>query len=290
LNKNRIEYFVLLIISKLFNFLGLKRSRKFAKYLSYFFYYFVPIRKSTILGNLKIAFPEWDEKKTRGIAIKNYESLLIMLIEFLVIPNFSSDEFEQSTYCNNLNIVEEELAKDKGIMLLTGHFGNWELSVMWLSMQISQPINILVKAQRNPYVTELLNKNRGAFGNRVVMLGTSVKELFKRLKENEIIGIAIDQRGPKESRRVKLFGKDTAVYAGTATIALKTGSQIIFMLMCRQSNYQYKLEFEKIEMPSGNETTEDKAFRINQLYMDKLEKYIRLYPEQWFWMHKIWKY
>ena len=290
MNKNKIEYAVLLFISKLFNFLGLQRSRKFAKCLSYFFYYFVPIRKTTILNNLRTAFPEWDDKKIRIIAIKNYESLLVMLIEFLVIPNCSSDEFEQSTYSDKLNIIKEELDSSKGIILLTGHFGNWELSVMWLSMQISKPINILVKAQRNPYVTRLLNKNRGAFGNRVVMLGAGVKELFRQLKNNEIIGIAVDQRGPKESRRVKLFGKDTATYTGTAKIALKTGSSIIFMLMCRQPNYQYKFEIEKIEIPTGNGTAEDKAFQINQIYMNKLEKYIRRYPEQWFWMHKIWKY
>ncbi len=289
--KNKIEYFILLLISGFFNLLGLKNSRKFAKYLSYFFYYFVPIRKSTIIDNLKIAFPDWDKKKIKNTAVKNYESFLITLIEILIIPNCTPDEFEKFTYCDNINLIEEELLKKQGLILLTAHFGNWELSLSWLSKKLSHQINALAKAQRNPYVTKLLNKGRETFGNKVVMHGSGVKFLFKCLAKKEIVLLAGDQRGPKESKRVKLFGRETAIYSGTAAIAIKTGVPvIIFGLMCRQPNYIYKYVIEKIEIPIGDESKEEKILQINQVYMNKLEKYIRLYPEQWFWMHKIWKY
>ena len=290
MNKNKIEYFLLLTISKFFNFLGLDKSRKFAKGLAHFFYYFIPIRKTTILGNLKKAFPDWNEKQIKKTAIKNYESLLITLIEILVIPNHSAQEFIQSAYCDNFEIIENELKKNKGLILLTGHFGNWELSVLWISKRIARPINVLAKPQRNSYVTELLNKNRAAFGNKIVLVGSGVKELLKCLLNNDVVGIAGDQRGPIESKRVKLLGQETAVFSGTAVMAIKTDAPIIFMLMCRQPDYRYKLILEKIEIPLGNETNEDKIFQINQIYMKTLEKYIRQYPEQWFWMHKIWKY
>ena len=271
MNKNKIEYFLLLTVSKFFNFLGLQRSRKLAKNLSYFFYYFIPIRKSTILGNLKKAFPVWNEKKIKKTAIKNYESLLITLVEILVIPNHSAQDFLESVYCDNFEIIENELKRNKGLILLTGHFGNWELSVLWIGKQIARP-------------------NRAAFGNKIVLVGNGVKELLKCLLNNDVVGIAGDQRGPIESKRVKLLGQETAVFSGAAVMAIKTDAPIIFMLMCRQPDYRYKLILEKIEVPLGDETNEDKIYQINQIYMKKLEKYIRQYPEQWFWMHKIWKY
>jgi KDO2-lipid IV(A) lauroyltransferase len=289
-DKNKLEYFIFLIFVKFFTLLGLSYARRFSKPLAFLFFYIVGIRKKVVLKNLRIAFPDLPEKEIKNIAFQNYYNFCITLIEILLLPKLKKSQIENLVSGDKLSVIKEKFEIGKGLILLTAHFGNWELGAISVASQLHIPFKVLAKPQRNGYVSNWLNNMRGVLGNSVIQLGVSVREVYTALKEGNIVGVVGDQRGPKESQRVKFFGQDTAVYSGTASIALKVGCPILMVMIVRQKDLSYRAEV--IEIPTDDLTgeAEDKILIVNQRYMNILEKYVREYPEQWFWMHNIWKY
>ena len=131
---------------------------------------------------------------------------------------------------------------------------------------------------------------RESFGNNVVPLGMSIRQIYSLLKNKEPIGVVGDQRGPREGKRIKYFGIDTAVYHGSVELALKTGTPIVCTFTERQKDNTYRAVLEKLDLSNLPDSEEGKIETVMQRYMNLLELYVRRSPEQWFWMHNIWKY
>ena len=131
---------------------------------------------------------------------------------------------------------------------------------------------------------------RMKWNNKIISLGISIRNIYKELKNKNLVAMVADQRGPSEGLRVKFFGIDTAMYSGPAILAIKTGAPLIYGLTIRQPDFSYKVVLEEISLNNLPDDEEEKVREISQRLASFLEKYIKLYPEQWLWMHKIWKY
>lgn len=288
--QNLIEYSFFIALVRFFQLFGLQKARLFAKPLAFLFFYLIPIRKSTVIENLKIAFPGYSEKKIYKIAFNCYYSFTTVLIEIICLPRIKKESLKLLMDCPQIQLLRDAYSKDKGMIILTAHFGNWEIGAASIAAHLGVPLHVVAKDQRNPYITDWLNKMRESSGNTVTSLGVSIKNVYKELKNKNVLGIVGDQRGPREGTRVNFFGKSTAVYPGTAILAVKTGSPVAVGIIVRQPDLKYKVLFEVIDPDNLDGSDEEKAYAINQKYFSVLESYIRKYPEQWFWMHKIWKY
>ena len=288
--KNELEYFLLITLGKVFSIFGIRSARYFAKFLALFFYYVLKIRRNTVINNLNSAFPEYSQEEIKKIALANYHSFCLMLMELFFINNSTEEEIIKSVDCSELVKLNSQDKFKNGGFFLTAHYGNWEIGGISAGLQLNIEMNVLAKPQRNNLVFNWINKVRESFGNKVIPLGASVREVYKAISEKKTVGVVGDQRGPIEGDRVKFFGKDTAVFQGTASIALKKNVPIITALLERQSDYTYKAVTEEIDIQKFKGTEQEIIHQINQEYMNILEKQIRKKPEQWFWMHKIWKY
>jgi KDO2-lipid IV(A) lauroyltransferase len=191
---------------------------------------------------------------------------------------------------NNLSFIKEKYNEGKGVILLGAHFGNWEYLALSGAAQADIPFSVIVKPQRNNLVTNWLDKQRVKFDNKIVPLGISVRQIYKELKDKKIVAMVADQRGPEEGIRINFMGRKAAVYPGPAILALKTGAPIIFGVAVRQPDFTYKTELEIINTDNLPENEELKVIELSQRHTNALEKYITMYPEQWLWMHKRWKY
>ncbi len=287
---DKIEYIIFIAFSRLFNILGLKTSRKFSYLLAFIFFFVIPIRKQVTLGNLKLAFPEYPLKKIRKIAFESHRSFAITLIEILYIPNMTCDQVESLIICRNNDFIIEKYRENRGIILLSAHFGNWEAMAVSLSLQLKISFSTVIKAQRNMLVSDWLNKMRSKWGNKIVPLGISVREVYKALKDKNIVAMVADQRGPQDGIRVNFFGRKAAIYAGPAALALKTKSPLLFAVAVRQPDYTYITSFEEVKMNNLPDDEEEKIVEISQRHTILLEQAIKRNPEQWLWMHKRWKY
>jgi KDO2-lipid IV(A) lauroyltransferase len=289
-NKNKIEFLLVLFLVKVIHLIGLKGARVFGKILASFFYYFIPIRKSVAIKNIREAFPNLSSGEIKKIVQGSYQSFIITFIELLSLPKISREKLHSLVKCNQLSLLREKYSLGKGVIFLTGHFGNWEVGAASVASQLGISMQVLAKNQRNPLVDELINKHREFYGNKVIKLGASIRDVYKSIKEGKIVGVVGDQRGPFEGIRVQLFNKDTAIYSGTALIALKTNVPLITVFVKRLDDGSYNAIVEEIPLQNLPETESEKIAELNQRYMNILERRIREAPEQWFWQHKIWKY
>ncbi len=257
--------------------------------LSAFFYYCVPIRKDVVFKNISLAFPELTESEKTQLVKDIYKSAAITFIEILSLPALTTDELLSSmTY--DAKIVRECYERGQGLVMMTAHFGNWEYGAIASGLNLGVSIAVVTKNQRNPYVNEFINKCRSRWGNKVVPLGLSIKEIYAELKAKNVVGLVADQRGAADGPRVNFFGRPSAVYTGPAALAIRTGAPLIFCVAVRQPDYHYifqAVEVGKENLPADREAA---TLELSQRCSDKLEEVIRKNPEQWFWMHNRWKY
>ncbi len=290
-DKNKFEFAIFTFFVRVVNKSGYKKIRFYAKVLAFIFYHILRLRRTVVIKNLKTAFPYFDKKKLKQIAYNNYFNIAFTFLEAMLIPNITKEELNKRVNYINKELILEAYNKGKGVFLLTAHFGNWEIGAVAVGAQLGIPINVLVKPQRNKFVSDWMDNMRSTFGNKVIALGTNVREIYKAILDKGIVGVVGDQRGPRENGvRVNFFGQSTSTYPGTAAIALKLKANLITAIIYRKPDYKYDCVFEEINLPKDFTDINEAIKEINQKYMDILEKYVTLYPDQWFWMHNIWKY
>jgi KDO2-lipid IV(A) lauroyltransferase len=288
--KNIIEYLLFLGLSCITKFLGLYLSRRFSFFVALLFYYFIPIRKKTVIENLTNAFPEYSKEKIKKVSFECYRSFSIALVEILYMPYLKKSEIEKAVNCINPELIVNKFNEKNGVILLSAHFGNWEYIAASISAQLGIPFKIVVKSQRNPFVNKWLNKVRTKWTNEVVSLGISIRQIYKELKDKNIVAMVADQRGPAEGIRVNFFGRKVSIYPGPAILSLKTNAPILYGVNVRQRDYSYKTLMYEVNKSSLPEDEEGKIIELTQRHTSYLEKIVREHPEQWLWMHKLWKY
>jgi KDO2-lipid IV(A) lauroyltransferase len=254
------------------------------------FYYIIPIRKQVTLKNLSLAFPDYSDNWIRKIAFGSYKSFSITLVEILFIRFMTRKQIEDAIYCENSELIRKHYERNNGLILLSGHFGNWEYIALSVSAKINVPFHVVVKPQRNPYVDRYLNRGRTRWINKIVELGVSIRKIYAELKAKNIVAMVADQRGPADGMRVNFFGQLSSIYPGPAQLAIKTKAPILYGLAIRQPDYSYSAQLIEISTENLPEDEDKKVQELSQRHMTYLESGIRKHPEQWLWMHNIWKY
>ena len=138
--KNYLEYSLFLILAGIVRLLGLKISRRLSILIAFMFYYIVPIRKQVTLKNLRKAFPEYSESQIKNIAFGSYKSFSITLVEMLFIPFMTREQIENAIYCEDTELVKKYYERNNGLIVLSGHFGNWEYIALSVSAKIKSSI------------------------------------------------------------------------------------------------------------------------------------------------------
>jgi len=215
---------------------------------------------------------------------------MITFMEILYLPSIKKSQVEAAVKFTNLSYIRDQYNEGNGAIMLGAHFGNWEYMAMSGAIQAGIPFSVIVKPQRNTLVSDWLDSLRIKFGNKIVPLGISVRQIYKELKDKNIVALVADQRGPEDAIRINFMGRMASVYPGPAILALKTGAPLVFGVAVRQPDYSYKTELEIISKENLPEDEELKIIELSQRHTAALEKYIHKYPEQWLWMHKRWKY
>ena len=287
---DRFEYILFVGFSYLFRLCGLKISRRFSTILAFVFFYIIPIRKETTIDNLTKAFPEYTHAQIKKIAFNSYKSFATALIEILYLPWIDEKSILNIAKFEGVELTRKKHEEGKGVILLAAHFGNWEYSGIAGGLTMQIPFSIIIKPQRNILVSDWLNKMRTRWGNEVIPLGISIRQVYKALKDGKIVAMAADQRGSADGIRVNFFGRKAAVYPGPAILALKTWAPIFYGVSVRQPDNSYIIKFEEVDTKNLPESEEEKIVELSQRLTDYLENIVRKYPEQWLWMHKRWKY
>ncbi len=181
-------------------------------------------------------------------------------------------------------------AKGRGVLVITGHLGMWELSSFYHSL-MGYPMSMVIRRLDNPLVDRLVNGIRCMHGNTVLHKDDFARGLLAAMRHGETVGILMDTNmTPPQGVFVDFFGHLACTAAGLARLALKTGAAVLpgFLLQKGMPGH-YVLEFGKpVELVRTGDEAAD-VIANTQRFTKEIERYIRQYPEQWLWVHRRWK-
>lgn len=253
------------------------------------FYYILPIRKSTAINNLKLAFPKKSESEIKEIVKGCYVNVITVIAEFFYMRKLQVNELSKFLQVENLELINEKLKAGKGVIVISGHFGNWELTAFGVNRLSGHTINVVVKEQSNKRVDEGINKIRSSGGNRMIEMKNSLREILTVLKNNGVVAMLGDQSAPKENIKVDFFIKDVPTFEGTAKIAIKTGAAVLFAVSTRNDDGTYSLKFHEIDTSKYKDASEESVKALTQEHVNLLIEYIKMRPDHWLWFHRRFK-
>ena len=246
-------------------------------------------RRRIALENLDRAFPDANEGEIDRIARGAFRNYGITFIELLWAPNFTASSFDRLISAEHKRIINDLHARGKGLVVLTAHFGNWELTALSLTHLSGLPVSVLVQTQNNELADRVISAHRSLFGNRLIPRGVSVREILKTLDQGGIIAMAADQSGPKEGVFVPFFGRSAATPQGPAVFALRGRVPILMAFLLRKGDGTYELFLEQVPMEDLLEHTDANVAELTRRHTAMLEREIRTHADQWLWMHRRWK-
>lgn len=284
-----LEYFIILILKNFITILPLDKARKIALILSNITYSLLFKRRKIAIENLTKAFPGKDLSEIKAIAKKVFQNIGITFIELFYFPKLNYSIINDQVKYKNLNLMLEKCEIKKGLIMLSGHFGNWELLAFSTGYISGHPLTIIVKTQSNKLVDKLINEYRTLLGNKVVPMQSAAREVFKTLKTGGVVAMLADQSAPKESVFVKFFNREVSTFQGPAVFALKTKAPMLMGFIIRKEDFSYEVILEEIKTDDLNEYNEENVKILTQRHSTLLENYIQRYPHLWMWTHRRWK-
>lgn len=238
--------------------------------------------------NLRFAFGDTLTEKdrlriTRGV-FRNFARAA--LVEFLKAPGLSAEQLRKKVVCDGWEKVDAVLARGKGMILVTGHFGNFELLARRAALD-GYSFIVVARQSHDPGFNAITDYLRENGGYSVHPRGASPKPLLQQLRKGGIIAILPDQKS--EDVFVPFFGKLAGTVAGPAVLAMKTGAPVLPMFCPYQGGGVYKVEIgDEIDTHTTGDLDEDSR-RIMADITRAIEDEVRKYPEQWLWLHDRWR-
>jgi Kdo2-lipid IVA lauroyltransferase/acyltransferase len=284
----KVLYRLIMTLGVLVRNISRKRSTAIAHLLGDFVFNTIKMRRTLVTGNLALTFPEKSSAEITAIAAQVYRNQAENIIEMLRLPMIkTTEDARQLLDVDGDNFLEKTIGQKRGGVLLSAHFGNWELLGICSGLLVA-PLTIVVKPLKNSLIDHQINAWRTMHGNRVVQDEQALREGLRTLRNGGIVVMLGDQSDQKGSFFTEFLGRRTSVFLGPAYLALKTGVPL-FVAMCRRSeDGRYKVDTEEIEL-SDLGTTKADAEELARRYTRVLERSIYQYPEEWFWLHNRWK-
>jgi len=247
------------------------------------------IRRRVVERQIAAAFPGLDEAGVSRIARGAYEHLGRSSIEAAMLARLGRDAvLDLFDGADGWDVVEQALAKRKGLIFVTGHLGNWELAGAYVAAR-GIPLDVIARRMSNPLFDRYLTETRSRIGMVVVHDAEAVRRTPRSLRDNRAVAFLADQGVlGLASTFVPFFGRPAKTPRGPAVFALRLQVPVVFGVAVRQPSGSYRLVFEPVLVEDTGDRDRD-VDAIVARYTATLERWVRRYPEQYFWHHRRWR-
>ncbi len=246
--------------------------------------------KEVGLRNLRLAYPGWtDAERDRTLRLV-YRNLGTLLAEFCLMGGYSAERAGEFIEYEGLQHYLAARKRGKGVLVVTGHLGAWELSSFYHSL-VGYPMGLVIRRLDNPLVDAFVNRIRCLHGNRVIHKDDFARGLISSMRAGETVGILMDTNmTPPQGVFVPFFGVEACTASGLAKVALKTDAAVLpGFLLWDESRKKYILRFgECLELIRSGEAEQD-VLKNTAAFTGAIEAAVRRNPEQWLWLHRRWK-
>lgn len=247
------------------------------------------VRRRVVERQIAAAFPELAPEKVAELARRSYEHLGRSAIETALLPGLGqAGVLRLVSEVENWDIVERARAASRGIVIVAGHLGNWELAAAYIAAR-GVPLDVIVRKMGNPLFDRYLNQTREQLGVNVVYDAQAVRHTPRALREGRAVGFVADQgvRG-LASTFVPFFGRPAKTPRGAAVFALRFAAPVIFVAALRKTDGSYLVGFEEVPVVDSGDRERD-VDAVVLRFTRILEKWVRRAPEQYFWQHRRWR-
>ncbi|OBQ45852.1 acyltransferase [Halodesulfovibrio spirochaetisodalis] len=229
------------------------------------------------------------------IAKKSFMHNCRSFLEIFIVPQVDKKFIEECIIEGSENALDAFVAIDGPVIATTAHMGAWEVMAGLLGEigsvgREAQPL-VVVRTNKNENLNKLIFKLRGARGASVLSHRNAVFGVLRSLKKKGIAAFLVDHNTKrKEAMFTDFLGETAAVNSGPAFLALRGKAIVLptFLVRNEQGGYTFIVE-RPLNTEELEGTREEKLQQITRFYTDAVERVIRRYPEQWFWMHNRWK-
>ena len=263
---------------------------KFCGRLGRLGYPFATQTRNLMIKNIGIAFGnELNADQIRALAKKTFEMMGKNAGEILRATQLGSEaEADKFIVTHNRDIYEQAKAKKKGVVIITGHLGAFDLQVTNMALRGANP-NVVGTPIKDARLNKLLWDQRNKHGAVAIERGKDTMKMLKVLKSAGTVGLLIDQDTKVKSRFVNFFGKPASTPVGAAILAMKTGAVVVPTSIYLGDDWKQHMTFFP-EVPMRNTGDEEADMVYNtQVMTTILENMIREHPDQWVWLHDRWK-
>ena len=289
--KYLVEYFLVRLAVNIFSLLPWRALPSISRVFGFLAPWFMPARARLVVDNINFALPERGKRDCQKMAQVFWRNISLTMLESFKANSFGVQKIKDCSVLENEEVFRDALEQKKGVLLHTGHFGNWELAGDAITVS-GYPLCVLGRKQRNPYVDRWLYHLRTRFGAKILDHHQAVRETQQWLKSNGCLGILMDHNLYKGGIFVDFFGKPAATTTLTALLHLRLGSPIVGVYSYRKNGKHY-VRFEKIntEMDRAAAALDRNAQAkiLTETLTRKIEDWVREDPANWLWGHNRWK-
>jgi len=248
------------------------------------------IRRAVVKRQVAAAFPGLAGSEVARIARASYASLGRTTIETALLPTYSREQvLDLMEQVSGWELVERALAQGRGLMVVTGHLGNWELGGSYVAAR-GVPLEAVARRMENPLFDRYLTETRRRIGMTVIHDADAVRRVPRALREHHAVAFLVDQGAVGlASTWVPFFGRYAKTPRGPAVFALRLRAPLLFACALRQPSGRFVLHFEEVKVEQTG-TLDADVDRIVASYTSTLERWVRRAPEQYFWHHRRWKH
>lgn len=286
---HRLEHAALRGITRLLGVLPFAVARRVGSAVGRLGYAPLGIRRRVVVRQIAAAFPERSDQEVRRLARAAYGHLGRVVAETALLPGLGRDGvlglFDGA---EGFEAIERVVADGRGVILITGHFGNWELAGAYVAAR-GIPIEVIARRMNNPLVDTYVTRTREGAGMRVVYDADAVRRTPRALREGHAVAFVADQGVlGLASTFVPFFGRPAKTPRGAAVFALRFGIPAFFVAAVMERTNRYRCVVTPIPVrETGDREADVDAFVAAHTAV--LEEWVRKYPAQYFWHHRRWK-
>ena len=285
-----LVYWIVRVYGAFIRLLPLPVALFCGRLLGYGGYFFNVRHRRQAYANLRTAFgPTKSPREIRRITRQVFINFGQNLIDILRLPLLTPEKFNAYVDVEGKDQIEKALQKGKGAILLAMHFGSWELASLSCAMW-NLPYKVFVRPQtRFSRLHELLNQYRECGGSVVLTRGAQTRDFIKSLKDNQIVGMVVDQGG-RDGMLVPFFNRQASMSVGAIRMGLKMDVPILFSVIVRQPRGRHKITIHPPLLCENTGNPEKDIYDNLEKIVRLMETYITQNPEEYVWFYKIWKY
>jgi KDO2-lipid IV(A) lauroyltransferase len=240
--------------------------------------------------NLQFTHPDWPSHRVRELSKDVFQHMGMTALECLQMTRLSREDILRKVRIRGQENLLEAVSASKGAILVSAHFGNWEMAHIVICCFLQTPLVLVARWVRPRRFNEWVCRLRSRFGSVVLDKAGAIRKMARALRRAGIVALLIDQGTLRsEGVEIRFFGKTVTATPAAALLARRYDSPVLPACCIREKDGGLTLIVEPpLPLKRTNDIRGD--LQVNtQIMNDAIERLIRAYPEQWFWFHKRWK-